>query len=303
MPKILDITNKKFGCVVALSPTNNKASNRSIIWECQCEKCQSKLYLSTKQLKAQKFLNCPECKKKSELGKVYGNLTVEEYYPTSKTGTYWKCKCSCGKFTIVSTSSLHSGHTQSCGCLQKKKASEACIDMTGQIIGKWKVLSKSSTSTNSRQVKWLCECSCSQHTLREISGVELRRGTTLSCGCLRASHGEYKIAQILLNNNIPFVCEKKFSSCIFEDTHLPARFDFFVNNKYLIEFDGIQHYEPIWGRDNLLQTQKRDAYKNQWCKKNNIPLIRIPYYHLQQISFEDLQIETSKFLYKLNFEK
>lgn len=34
MPKILDITNKKFGCVVALSPTNNKASNRSIIWEC-----------------------------------------------------------------------------------------------------------------------------------------------------------------------------------------------------------------------------------------------------------------------------
>jgi hypothetical protein len=35
--------------------------------------------------------------------------------------------------------------------------------------------------------------------------------------------------------------------------------------------------------------------KNQWCKENNIPLIRIPYTHLKDLSIEDLILETSKF--------
>jgi len=36
--------------------------------------------------------------------------------------------------------------------------------------------------------------------------------------------------------------------------------------------------------------------KNQWCKENNIPLIRIPYTHLQDLCLEDLQLETSQFI-------
>ena len=88
-------------------------------------------------------------------------ITVIKRVENKGTKPQWLCKCFCGNEFITRSDALKSGHTKSCGCLQKKKASEACIDMTGQIIGKWKVLSKSSTSTNSRQVKWLCECSCS----------------------------------------------------------------------------------------------------------------------------------------------
>lgn len=68
--------------------------------------------------------------------------------------------------------------------------------------------------------------------------------------------------------------------------------------KYLIEFDGIQHFQSVnyfGGEDGFIKTQKRDAFKNQWCKDNNIPLIRIPYTHLKDICIEDLKIETSKF--------
>ena len=110
--------------------------------------------------------------------------------------------------------------------------------MTGQVIGRWRVVSKSDNSSKGRQVKWLCECSCEKHTRREIVGAELRRGTTLSCGCLRASHGEYKIAQLLTQANIIYETEKKFDTCKFSNGIL-ARFDFWVNNEYLIEFDGI----------------------------------------------------------------
>jgi len=36
--------------------------------------------------------------------------------------------------------------------------------------------------------------------------------------------------------------------------------------------------------------------KNQWCKENNIPLIRIPYTHLKDLQIKDLMLETTKFL-------
>jgi len=58
------------------------------------------------------------------------------------------------------------------------------------------------------------------------------------------SHGERKIGQLLKENNISFVREKTFESCRFTDTHALARFDFYVDNKYLIEFDGAQHFSP-----------------------------------------------------------
>ena len=76
-----------------------------------------------------------------------------------------------------------------------------------------------------------------------------------------------------------------------------AKFDFFINNSYLIEYDGETHYNSNlhgWHNHTQLQAQQeRDAIKNQWCKENNIPLIRIPYTHLKKLSIEDLLLETS----------
>ena len=46
----------------------------------------------------------------------------------------------------------------------------------------------------------------------------------------------------------------------------------------LIEYDGEQHFHKTrndrYGYEGIVA---RDNYKNQWCEKNNIPLIRIPY--------------------------
>ena len=50
--------------------------------------------------------------------------------------------------------------------------------------------------------------------------------------------------------------------------------------------------------EQFKKTQEHDKYKNQWCKNNNIPLIRIPYTHLKDLCLEDLLLETSKFIYK-----
>ena len=55
---------------------------------------------------------------------------------------------------------------------------------------------------------------------------------------------------------------------------------FFKNNKldFLLEFDGRQHYEDVKFYPSTAITQKYDLIKNQYCKNNNIKLVRIPYY-------------------------
>ena len=69
-----------------------------------------------------------------------------------------------------------------------------------------------------------------------------------------------------------------------------------------INRNGEQHFsyknnENSWNnKKNFEETKKRDDFKNQWCKENNIPLIRIPYTHLNNLCLNDLILETSKFI-------
>jgi hypothetical protein len=59
--------------------------------------------------------------------------------------------------------------------------------------------------------------------------------------------------------------------------------DFFIPvlNK-AIEFDGIQHFEPVaffGGVDKFNEVQFSDAYKSNYCNNNSIELLRINYKH------------------------
>lgn len=167
------------------------------------------------------------------------------------------------------------------------------INLLNQKFGKWTVLEKTGERTADGGIYWLCRCECG--VLRKVSSLSLRQGTSLSCGAhSNISKGNEKIKQILINANIPFVLEKKFKDRK-DKKELP--FDFYVDNKYLIEYDGIQHYdkESIYDYE---YTHNHDLIKNEWCKKNNIPLIRIPYWHFKEIELKDLILETSDFIEK-----
>lgn len=110
---------------------------------------------------------------------------------------------------------------------------------------------------------------------------------------MRASRGEIKIEEILTEAGLYF--EEEYS---FEDLNSihnnPLRFDFAVflddgTLDFLIEFQGIQHYEAkskFGGITALRRQQYYDKMKIEYCKKNNIKLLTIPYWDEGKISYD-----------------
>lgn len=109
----------------------------------------------------------------------------------------------------------------------------------------------------------------------------VKKGYTKSCG-QHISLGEEKINKILTENNINFEYQKTFPDLYGKSKH-PYFFDFYLPDyNILIEYDGIQHFQYTEGscwndKQNYLNTKERDKKKDEYCLKNNIPLIRIPY--------------------------
>lgn len=292
-----DLTNQRFGKLTVLYRVEHPAKGTH--WLCQCD-CGNQTVVSMSHLTSNHTTSCGCQKHLKQLedltGKRFGMLTVLEYDRVEGKGhTYWKCKCDCGTIKSIRKDELINGSVISCGCYHDKNTgSLKTIDLTGQTFGRWTVL-KRCGSNQHNSAMWLCECSCGNQKI--INGITLRRGESKSCGCLKSS-GEEAIISILTKNNISFTTEKTFTSCKFLDTNRPAKFDFYVDNSYLIEFDGIQHYQSGSGWNTVEKfekTQTHDAFKNQWCMDNKIPLIRIPYFHLDKLSIDDLKLETTSF--------
>ncbi len=56
-------------------------------------------------------------------GQKFGRLTALYRLHNTKCRTRWLCVCDCGNLTEVKTVKLTTGHTRSCGCLQKEVTS------------------------------------------------------------------------------------------------------------------------------------------------------------------------------------
>ena len=124
----------------------------------------------------------------------------------------------------------------------------------------------------------------------EASWDNIRSGT--GCPHCKESNGEKKISYVLNKLNINFKIQYRIKDC---KNIRPLPFDFAVldynnNLKVLIEYDGELHYTTHRFARNykkalekLEYTQNNDKIKNEYCKNNNIKLIRIPYWEFDNI--------------------
>ena len=246
-------------------------------------------------------------KMKNLQGQRFGKLLVLECAGKLDGRHYfWKCQCDCGNTKIVECSRLTSGNTRSCGCLAKEtglnkwnlEQSEKAKIPLGTKFGKLTVIEdlgfKEQMSGHNR--RWYkCQCDCGN--ICEVMVNTLKQNQVMSCGKCLASKGEFLIQQLLDAHNIIYNYDCQIPE-LTQESGKRLRFDFIIykNNKIdrIIEFDGRQHqYGPdtnYWGHtiDTLESIQQRDQIKNNWCIKNNIPLVRIPYTHINQLTINDL---------------
>lgn len=112
--------------------------------------------------------------------------------------------------------------------------------------------------------------------------VSLWRGRVRGCPiCEKTkSLGECRIERYLRQNDIQFRTQERFLEC---KDKLCLPFDFYLPQfNICIEFQGEQHYKKtslLWSEELI----KHDEIKRNFCYENNIKLIEIPWYDIDNI--------------------
>lgn len=218
----------------------------------------------------------------SLVGNTYGKWKV--MYPTEKVKNNRKyvCYCSCGTVRAVNAASLRANRTLSCGCLGQN-ANGIKLE-PGMTWGTIKILEDTGRRTLKGEIIFRCEDS--DGVIFEEKSTNIKNGNTKSAGL---SSGELQIYRLLKGSGHTIEPHYKIQLGDFIGT-----FDFFVDSKYIVEFDGQQHFKEGLFNEDLTYVRTHDKQKNQWCYDNQIPIIRIPYYAI--IKLEDLLLETSEYV-------
>lgn len=135
-------------------------------------------------------------------------------------------------------------------------------------------------SGSNKKVWWKC-LQCNYEWKAIIINRSKEKGT--GCPKCKSSKGEKEVSKILNQLSIRYKKQYKFKDL------KQKRFDFSLFKKYVrtpyavIEYHGIQHYEPVSFSNNLdpqqclINNKKNDNIKKQFCIDNDIKYLEIPY--------------------------
>lgn len=331
----IDMVGKRFGQLTVLQRVESRDNSHQAWWECKCD-CGNNIFVRGGQLRSgntkscgcyrneeqykniAKYLNSEEnaerlrkvAKRKHDqaiknyVGKKFDKILIleeadEEHQKihSGKPVLTFKCICDCGNVCYKSSNFIRDfkkGFGASCGCVKKQKCHDRFfVDLTDKKIGILtpKYYIKDEKSHN---LKWHCICECGQEC--DVMANKLINQKQLSCGCISQSKGEAKICLLLDQLQLKYKRQAKFSDCKLDKNNL--RFDFYVDNRYLIEYDGEQHFKPVdffGGEDYFKQLKDSDEFKNKWAKEKGIPLIRIPFTILSTLNQDDILIDRSNY--------
>lgn len=265
------------------------------------------------KMKPNQFLNgqrCPLCaKEEKRKKKAYSNedfklllheefngeyVTSDEYFNNITVLTFTNTKCG-HSFSTTWKSLLRYKKCFICAkqenTIRKTRPHEEIVEEMLNLVGsEYSIISKYEHSDKKIKVKHN-NIECDYHEY-EVYWYNFKAGHRCP-KCSNISKGEREIATYLKDSEIKYTQQFKLDDCRNSQV-LP--FDFGIldesdNLLCLLEYDGQQHFKPVQfggitkerAEENLLKTQLNDSIKNEYCKSNNIPLIRIPYWDFDRI--------------------
>lgn len=219
-----------------------------------------------------------------ELKEIFPNIIPLENYVNLKTKIKHKCLICGEEWYAVPTNLLHLKEgCPRCGKNHRRTQEELEEDIK-KINPNIKVLGEFSKVANKIEFECLV---CGHKWFAKPNNILNGKGCPF---CKKSSKGEKVIYNYLKEKNINFVFQKTFEDCKNINV-LP--FDFYLPElNVCIEYDGIYHYKPIPRKNETFEeaekrykeTKIRDEIKTQYCIKNNIKLLRIPYFEFDNIT-------------------
>lgn len=188
--------------------------------------------------------------------------------------------CSCGNISKISFLSLQQG--QRCmKCGGKMKHSYEFVynffkEQNCELLNKEYI-------NNKDLLDYICSCGNES----KIAFSNFQNGHR--CSACVNSKGETRIKEICKFYNVPHDSQYTFSDLRGIHNGL-LKFDVSIfwdeektKLRMLIEYDGIFHYEKQFEEDGFERLQIHDKRKDEYCLKNNIILLRIPYWDFNNI--------------------
>lgn len=246
-----------------------------------CPKCSFKQKTEKQKMSNETFLN--------KLFEVHGEkyTALEEYKGSGQKIKIRHNNLSCENYEWYTSPSviLKGCNCPKCSNKYTKTHNEFVEEVYNLVGDEYEIIGEYKNTRNKIKIKhnnekclnneWLC------NPTAFLSGTR--------CPICNESKGERKIRDFLNNNNIKFETEFIFED-LNSDINNPLRFDFGIiennNIKYLIEYDGEFHYKwikSLCSYKKFITLQYHDRLKNEYCLKNNIELIRIPYWNFDNI--------------------
>ena len=117
-----NLRGQRFGMLTCIEPTDQRGPGGGVVWRCRCD-CGGECLAVSTQL-TQGFKKSCGCLShppvKDLVGRRFGMLVVTAYDGRRDGKHFWRCRCDCGRETVVCQSNLQNGHTKSCGCVQRQ---------------------------------------------------------------------------------------------------------------------------------------------------------------------------------------
>ena len=286
------IIGRRFNHLVVVKRVEDHVSsggNKFPAYDCVCD-CGRHKIVTAGKLKTNHVMSCGKCgiydRKIDLTGRVFDKLTVISEngyyeYPNGERDYKWLCKCECGNYVTVRGNSLKAEGNHNCGCY-RKELRVTDDEMIDHRFGMLVVVERAEPeyATDGALIsRWKCKCDCGNEII--VKGRELRNGSRQSCGCnFTISVGESLIESYLLLNDIQYEKHVTFSDLFgLKGGHLSYDFAIRLNNKvYLVECQGIQHYQPVeffGGEQQFEVQQNHDIRKREYAADNDIPFVEI----------------------------
>lgn len=288
-----------------LLSTKYKNTKSLLLFKCHCG---NKFETSFEKFKSRNKRQCNDCGYKNcNIEKQYTYQQVKSFIEIeskshckllsnkyNNTKTNLKIKCECGNVFITTFEKFKDRNKRQCNKCGYMNIKEY-FTFTYDYVKSWIETNSSCELLSDTYINCyeplLLKCECGRTFEKPFS--YFKRSKHYKCDyCSNLfSLGEMKVEEFLLSQNINYIPQYTFDELKAINNRQKLRFDFAVfdnngNIKCLIEYDGKQHFTPVdyfGGKKSFEVLQANDKKKESFCKLNNIQLIRIPYYQLENI--------------------